>query len=407
MSKNKVNINIKPFGFLDLMEFKKLIPGRKRKIFEASPEPLKSTQPANTLANRMHPDYQYLTVSEVVDDMKMSKTYILTPDRDFGTFELAQFRPGQYLSFSFVIENSTVTRPYSISSSPKDALEGFYEITVRENEGGFVSNYILQNWDKGTKVVCSGPQGHFYYEKLRDSKRIIGLAGGCGITPFRSIAKSIIDGTLDIEMTLLYGSNSIEEIMFTKELEDLEKSSNGKFKTVHVISGEDAKDYEQGFITCELIKKYSFTGDYSIFICGPQVMYDFLRKELNGLGFRQKYLRWETYGEIKNIEISEGYPTEKVEDTYKILVHMGGKTRNISASSKESVLVAMEKAGLKPPSICRSGSCGFCRSLLIKGDFFVSDKDDGRRLADKEYGYIHPCSSFPLSDLEIIVPRAR
>lgn len=407
MSKDKVDINIKPFGFLDLLEFKKLIPNRKNRIAGASAEPINETPPVNVLASRLHPDCQYLSVSEIIENTDKAKTYKLIPDRNSGTFELAQFRSGQYLSFTFNIEDTVVTRPYSISSSPKDALNGFYEITVERTNGGYVSNYIFNNWQIGTEVKCSDPQGHFYYERLRDSKKVIGLAGGCGITPFKSIAKSIIDGTLDIEMTLLYGSNTVNDIIFHKELDDMAKESEGKFKIIHVLSEEKVKGYEDGFLTCNLIKRYADSKDTTIFICGPQVMYKFLHKELQDLNLRKKFLRWETFGEIKDINQVEEYPRDKTKENYEIIVHMGGNKQSITALAKESVLVAMERAGMNPPSICRSGSCGFCRSLLIKGDIYITDTDDGRRLADKEYGYIHPCSSFPLSDLEIIVPRAR
>ncbi len=407
MSKNKVDINIKPFGFLDLLEFKKLIPGRKRKIENASTKPINEAPPVNVLANRLHPEHQYLSVSEIIKNTEKATTYRLIPHRNSGTFELPQFRPGQYLSFTFNIEDTVVTRPYSISSSPKEALDGFYEITVERSEGRYVSNYIFNNWRIGTIVKCSDPQGHFYYEKLRDSKSIIGLAGGCGITPFRSIAKSIVEGTLDIKMTLLYGSNTINDIIFHKELDDLAKESKNKIKIIHVLSAEKAESCENGFLTCDLIKKYAAPKDTTVFICGPQVMYEFLHKELQALNLSRKLIRWETYGEIKDINQVKEYSKDRAGDSYQITVHMGGKKQNIAASAKESVLVAMERAGMRPPSICRSGACGFCRSLLIKGDVYITDTDDGRRLADKEYGYIHPCSSFPLSDLELIVPRAR
>ena len=407
MSKDKLNVKIKPLGLLDLLEFKKLVPNRKKRIAEASSAPVTKIPTANILAGKLHPEHQYLIVSEIIEDINIAKTYRLVPDKNLGTSEVALFRPGQYLSFTFNIEGSTVTRPYSISSSPAEALEGYYDITVKQNEGGYVSNYIFENWKKGSKVLCSDPQGHFYYEKLRDCPKIIGLAGGCGITPFRSMAKSIVSGILNVDLTLFYGSNTVDEIIFHKEFKELEKASKGRIKVIHVISGESPKGYETGFITHDLIKKYADSDSSSIFICGPQVMYEFLRKEINALGLRTKFVRWETFGEIKRIDEVAGYPTEKSDKTYQITVHMGGNLECISASAKESVLVAMERANMKPPSICRSGECGFCRSLLIKGEVFIPVDDDGRRMADKEFGYIHPCSSFPLSDLEIIVPRVR
>jgi hypothetical protein len=44
--------------------------------------------------------------------------------------------------------------------------------------------------------------------------------------------------------------------------------------------------------------------------------------------------------------------------------------------------------------------------LLLSGDIFVVPESDGRRAADKEFGHFHPCSSYPLSDLEVQVPQA-
>jgi ferredoxin len=60
-----------------------------------------------------------------------------------------------------------------------------------------------------------------------------------------------------------------------------------------------------------------------------------------------------------------------------------------------------------PPSECRSGECGVCRSLLVDGDVYVGPESDGRRAADRRFGYIHPCASYPITDLEVTVPRER
>ncbi|HHZ00286.1 MAG TPA: hypothetical protein GYA03_04240, partial [Tissierellia bacterium] len=135
-------------------------------------------------------------------------------------------------------------RPYSISSSPNEALKGYYDVTVKKDEGGFVSRYIWDNWDKGTKVTSSGPEGHFCYDNLRDSGKIIGIAGGCGITPFRSLARSIMEGLLDIELLLFYGCNKKEDIIFYKEFKELENNSGGKFKIVYVLAEEELEGFE-------------------------------------------------------------------------------------------------------------------------------------------------------------------
>jgi len=407
MKNEKLNIKIRPLGFLDLLAFKKLIPTREKMIACAPATPVDAIPPVNILAGRLHPETQYLEVSEVTQDTPSARTIRLITDKASATKELAMFRPGQYLSFSFEIEDASVTRPYSISSSPAEALKGFYEVTIKKNEGGFVTNYIWENWKLGTKVICSGPQGHFYYDALRDSRKIVGIAGGCGITPFRSMAKSVLDGSLDVELTIFYGSNIINDVIYQKELKHFEEASNGRIKVINVLAGEDAGDCERGFITAELIKKYVDPAECSFFICGPQAMYDFVGKELGTLDIRSKFIRWELFGEIKNVSSTNGFPQNMAGRSFNMTVHMGSTVNVIPALSGESLLVAMERAKLSPPSICRSGVCGYCRSLLVKGDVFIPESGDGRRQADKQFGYIHPCSSFPVSDLEIIVPRKR
>ncbi|HBH99517.1 MAG: 2Fe-2S iron-sulfur cluster-binding protein [Clostridia bacterium] len=65
------------------------------------------------------------------------------------------------------------------------------------------------------------------------------------------------------------------------------------------------------------------------------------------------------------------------------------------------------KNGIAAPSHCRSGECGWCHSRLVAGDVYMPTSVDGRREADKKFGYIHPCVTFPLSDLTMEVPTVR
>jgi ferredoxin-NADP reductase len=46
---------------------------------------------------------------------------------------------------------------------------------VKKVPHGFASNYIFNNWKKGTELTASAPSGTFYYQKLRDSKNILGI----------------------------------------------------------------------------------------------------------------------------------------------------------------------------------------------------------------------------------------
>ncbi|MBY8992643.1 MAG: 2Fe-2S iron-sulfur cluster binding domain-containing protein [Candidatus Lokiarchaeota archaeon] len=406
MSKDEKFIITVKSNTKDLYAFTKLVSERKKRIEKASTEPITS-DPINDLARRLHPERQFLVINEIRDETKSTKTFRLIPDPDSSTKELAYFRAGQYVSLKVEVNGVNITRPYSISSSPDDALRGFYEITIKKEKSGFLTNFIWDNWKIGTKIESSGPEGYFYYEPLRDFKKIVGIAGGSGITPFRSLIKHIIDKKLDINLTLLYGSSEEDDIIFYQEFKGFEKKLLNQIKIVHILSCEtiSLKGCEQGFITADIIKKYCEADNSSFFICGPQVMYNFIEKELKKFNLPQKRIRREAFGEIKDIAKFPDFPQGIANSTLKIKVQIGGIVKEIPAISTESVLVALERANIAPPSKCRSGECGFCRSLLVSGSIYVSPISDWRREADRKYNFFHPCGSYPVSDLEMSVPR--
>ena len=390
---------------LNPMDFTKMTPKRNEVIEAAEVKPLPPTDSykPNEIAKALHPGVQYLKVSKIVENTN-AKTYYLEANVEKGTKALAYFSAGQYLSIELEIGNMKLNRPYSLASSPKEALEGTYMLTIKRVDGGLASNFILDNWTVGTEVTTSEPLGTFTYEPLRDAKTVVGLAGGSGITPFRSLAKAIVDGDEDAELILLYGTNTLEEAIFQEEFEELAKQSN-KFKLVNVLSGEEKEGYEKGFITAELIKKYA-PEQYSIFMCGPQVMVNFVDKEIEKLNLRKKFVRHELFGEYFNPEKEADYPTN-VNPTFNITVRIAGSEQTIVANANDSILRSLEKNGIKSPAHCRSGECGWCHSQLISGEIYAPKSVDGRREADLIYGYIHPCCSFPLSDLVIEVPPTK
>ena len=248
-----------------------------------------------------------------------------------------------------------VTRPYSLSSSPDEALKGHYALTVKKQEKGFVTDYIFDNWKKGTQVTASGPEGQFYYERLRDLQNIAAIAGGSGITPFISMARQFEKEGFPVNFTLFYGCNKKDEIIFFDALNALMNKSGGKFKVVYVLCDEKPfEGAEEGFITADIIKKYVEPKDCSFLICGPQMMYEFVKKELDRLSLPVKQVRREVFGEIKNIRAHEGYPKE-TKESFELTVTIDGQTKKIPALANEPLLVAIERAGLNPPSKCRSG----------------------------------------------------
>lgn len=387
------SFHVKPVGLLDMLHFKKLVPNRKKRLAEGSPAPVTAVYSVNKLAALLHPSNQKLTVSEVITHNENARTFILSGDH------LAPFRAGQYLSVRLHIGGSVLTRPYSLSSSPQWVKQGKYALTVKREKNGFASGWILNNWDVGTKVSVSGPEGTFCYEPLRDAGHVIGVAGGSGITPFLSMAYAIRDGLEDFKLTLLYGSCTEADILYRKELEDIEKSCE-KVRVVHVLSEEPSNCFEQGFITAELIKKTGGDAPYSVFLCGPPAMYAFVDNELEKLSLEKKYIRHELFAAAASPAGLEDYAGD-VTAAYTLTVKRFGETLSVPMKATETVLVALERAGVEAPSRCRSGECGWCRSRLDTGEVFIQRSTDARRMADRANGYIHPCCCYPLSDLTI------
>jgi len=395
-----LNIRIGKLGLLDMLKFSKMPDVREAAIQAAPADPLPASYASNAKAAVLHPRRQEVVVSEILQNGPDAKTFVLQ-SADGGA--LAPFRAGQYVSVAAEIGQTRTTRPYSLCGSPDWAWRGVYHITVKRDSGGFVSPWLCDSLRVGQKLAVSAPEGNLYYEPLRDCKKVVALAGGSGITPFVSMAYAIRDGYEDFDLTILCGARTKDAILYRDVLDKL-CAECGKLHAAYVLSDETADGFEHGFLTAELIKKYAGDGEYSVFLCGPQAMYRFLDGELDKLGLDRKHVRRELFGAIREPWKQPGFPEELRGRTFRVTVLQCGGRCEIPARADEPLLTALERAGIKAPSRCRSGECGWCRSRLLHGDVFIPALTDGRRFADTEYGYIHPCASFPITDLEIEVP---
>ncbi len=386
----------------DLKRFVGLITDREHAIKKAPEKDVDPVFAINENAKLLHPDYQKMVIQDIIEHKGAdSKTFVF---KKADGSKAAYFRAGQYVSVLLKIGSSLVTRPYSICSSPAEALEGIVKITVRNVKDGYAAPYMLENFKVGDEVCISGPEGTFYYEPLRDAGHVIALAGGSGITPFLSMANAIREGTEDFCLTILFGSRTEENILFKKELDEI-ASQCSKVKVVHVLSDEKKDGCETGFINADLIRKYAPEGGYSIFMCGPEAMYRFAQKEIEKLQIEPRFVRRELLGVTKNVASLPDYPAECAGKTYTVKVVIGEQEQVIDGKAEETILTAIERAGIPAPARCRSGECGWCRSKLVSGTVYIpAENDTGRRYVDKERGYIHPCASFPTSDVVIEVP---
>lgn len=357
---------------------------RRQLIEESLDDNLVYEYGVNRLAKSLHPGFVKVKLTDKkpcgLDSCKL--TFSSVDD------ELAFFRAGQFITISSKVNDSFISRPYSISSSPLDALNNTLEIIVQRK--GIFSSYLIDEANIDDQFIMGEPSGDFYFDDIRDKKHILAIAGGSGVTPFMSMMKAIKQKSEDFRITLIYGLRSLNHSYF-----DIKEYEDENIKIVPVLSEEDIDGYHHGFITADILKDY-LDDDTSVFMCGPDVMYTYVEKQLELLGYD---------GFIRKERNSIGDRSVDEIKTYTIKVHIQDEIYTLKANNNETIITALEKAGIKAVVRCKNGTCGFCHSRVISGDYYINKEDDFRRSADKKFNYIHPCSIYPESDMEIDVPR--
>ena len=317
--------------------------------------------------------------------------------------KLPNFESGQYINVFVNIDGVRTSRPYSISSPGCNG--DYYEITVgRIPENGFVSDYLIDNLQKGDQIEANGPAGTFHFHPVFHKKDSVFIAGGSGITPFMSMLREIMEKEQDRKVHLIYGVANTDNIIFREELEDMaKKHDNFKYDLVYSEPEEDWHGLK-GFVTEELLSQIvDNPGEKTFYLCGPDVMTQSVENSLKNLGIKKSMIRREMFSQNQNIHKQPGWPEGLDPETqFNITVNEGEKKKNIIGKAGESILTALERNGIRMNVCCRSGECSLCRIKLIGGDVYLASGILKRR-ADEKFGYIHSCKAFPISDIEILI----
>ncbi|MEG1699080.1 MAG: iron-sulfur cluster-binding domain-containing protein [Oscillospiraceae bacterium] len=365
-----------------------------RVLRQISTDKIKEGNEADLRIAQLHAKDLELVVSAITDTGKNAKILRLSSKNGY----LPPFEAGQYVNLFTEIDGVRTSRPYSISSSPRQ--RAYYEITVAATKDGFVSDYFLNNVKTGDCFLANGPAGVFRFQPVFHSKKSLFLAGGSGITPFMSMLREIIDAGLDRDVVMLYGCRCEDAALYHDEL-CAYAAANDNF-AYHLVVSDDAEEWkgEKGFINEELIKRLvPDFAERTCYICGPQIMNDFCKNELENMGMPIKRIRREMFGSRKDIQNEPGWPKElSGSEVFNIKVG----ERVIDAKSGESVLCALERAGIRVNVCCRSGECSLCRVKLVSGKVFLS-KGIMLRMADEKFGYIHSCKAYPIGNIEISI----
>jgi ferredoxin-NADP reductase len=348
------------------------------------------------ILSTLHPKQIRLILSEIIGETSSATTFRFVA----ADGHLPPFQAGQYINIFVDVDGIRTSRPYSIASSP--AQTAYYDITIRRVDDGFVSNYFLDRVKPGDKFVSSPPSGSFHHNPMFHGDDLVYIAGGSGITPFMSMMQEVADKNLaSRRIHLIYGCKDPGDVIFQDRLQAIvNKHPNISFT---LVVSDPPANYKgrTGFITAKLLQE--LPGDLStktFYLCGPELMYTFCLKELDELGIKKRKIRVEVFGPPKTVTAQPGWPSNvKKDDQFTVSIKNG---ITIKASAGEPLMVSLERNKIVIPALCRSGECSLCRTKLISGKVYQPPGVKLRK-SDRDFGYIHPCMSYPLEDLQIMI----
>ncbi|MBR3119167.1 MAG: FAD-dependent oxidoreductase [Oceanobacillus sp.] len=158
------------------------------------------------------------------------------------------------------------TRPFTVASAP---AENVVKLTMRIKDNPSDFKQEMLELKQGMKISISGPVGSFHLENNSPS---ILIAGGIGITPFRSILKQIeAEGSLHENPIHLLYLDSDKSHIFKDELDEI-----ANYPAIHVTYLDTREDMHQEIN--QFSDLYQNNGKY--FIAGPKTMVESISSHL-------------------------------------------------------------------------------------------------------------------------------
>lgn len=220
-----------------------------------------------------------LTLKEKIQMAPLVYDFIFSADSNL------KFEPGQYLEWTipiFKTDGRGNRRYFTIASSP---TEKEIHLGVKIPSAPSVFKKGLLDMKPGDTMLAGQLAGDFTLPK-NVNRPIVCIAGGIGITPFRSMIKNIIDSGTKRDLTLLYASSDVTEFVYRDVFDAAE---NFGVKTAYILSG--AKEVPAswqgpvGYITADMVKQNVSNYDKALYyISGPNIMVENYKKMLTGMG---------------------------------------------------------------------------------------------------------------------------
>ncbi len=201
--------------------------------------------------------------------------------------------PGQFLEWELSHEKPDdrgTERYFTIASSPE---EENILLATKIVEDSSTFKKVLKNLQVGDEINANGPYGDFILPE-NEKDKLVFIAGGIGITPFRSMIKSLLKKGLKRNIILFYAVNFPEEIAFGDVF--FEASTEFNLNCIYTISKEnhlpEGWSGEKGFISKEMIERN--VRDFrkrTFYVSGPEPMVNITINMLKKMGVNKKRIK--------------------------------------------------------------------------------------------------------------------
>ena len=328
-----------------------------------------------------------LAVSQIervtADSVKIS--FVIPQELKFSF----DFFAGQYISLEKEIEGKLVRRAYSICSSP---YEDVISVAIKQIPNGLFSTYACEQLQVGDLMEVFPPEGKFAYIPEISPENLGLFAAGSGITPMLSIIKVALERT-SCKILLVYGNRTPQTTMFAPEIEQLHKQYPDRLFVQYVYSKSHEKNALFGHIDPAMVhhlleSKYQEVDFGRFYICGPQLMVEAVRDELQK-NYEKKKIHTELF------TVTEA-PKKEYKGTAEITVRLGGVEQTLTIERKPTILSELLSKGLDVSYSCLTGACSSCIGKVTEGS---AEMDNNQVLSQEEVekGMILTCQAHPTS----------
>ncbi len=265
-------------------------------------------------------------------------------------FALAPVEPslpyaaGSHLQVEVLVNGRPQTRHYSLIGQPDD---GLYRIAVKQLPMGRGGSLAMWQLVPGERLRISEPR-NFFPLSLRAPGYLL-LAGGIGITPLVLMAQTLAERGAPVR--LVQGARTADELAYG----DLLRAALGEHLKQVVDELGERIDFAHEIA--------SLPAGSQLYVCGPAPMLDAARQAWANAGRPAHDLRFETFG-------SGGQLTPQ---PFGMKVPRLGI--DITVAANESLLDALELAGVSALSNCRRGECGLCALDVLALDGVIDHRD--------------------------------